>query len=68
MSKRDCVKLVQDRLQWPLKQYFVATTFTDLYHLSLDMAKYDRARAMWTSTRSSAHKGSYCHKVAKILA
>lgn len=67
MSKRDYVELVQDGLQWPLKKYFMVTRFTNLYHLSLDMARYKRARVTSTLAKPSAHKRLYYHKVTEIL-
>lgn len=50
------------------EEALLATRFIDLYHLSLDMARYERARILRILVKTNTHKGIYYHKVAKILA
>lgn len=68
ISKRDYVKLVHNGLPWPLEKHFLATRFIDLYHLSSDVTRYERIKAIRTSSRSSAKKEAHYHEMAKISA
>lgn len=56
MLKKDNVKLVQHKLQWSLKKHFLGIRFTDLYHLSSDVARYEKVRAVKASVRTGVHK------------
>lgn len=67
LLERDYDKLVQDRLQLPLKKYFLGIGFTNPYHLSLDLAIYERARTVIALARTSANKRPHYWKMVGIL-
>lgn len=46
----------------------MAIRFTDLYHLLLDVARYEMVRALITSAKTNSLKGTYYYEVAEILA
>lgn len=52
----------------PYKSTFLVTSFTNVYHVSLNLAIYERVRDAWASARLGAYKGPYYYAVAKILA
>lgn len=68
MLEKDCSKLVQDGRQCPLKIYFLATRFTNLYHLSSDVARYERAKITKILAKLSTYKGPDYHEMTDISA
>lgn len=64
--ERDCVRLVPDKLQWPLKKYFLSTRFVDLYQLSSNLTKYEQGKASRFSVKNSTYKITYYREVAEI--
>lgn len=46
MPNKDCVKLVEDGLQRPLRKHSLVVKFTNLYHLSLYMARHEIVKAL----------------------
>lgn len=59
MTERDCVRLIQNGLLWPLKKHFLGTSFTKLYHLLSEVARYERAKATKVLSKIQANKGTY---------
>lgn len=49
------------------EKHILATRFKNLYHLSLDMARYEKTRIMRASARTDPLKGTYFCEMVEVL-